>query len=489
MLSTPTGIANATDPVARGQVKPANRFPVTAGRRYEAGATLQVEAVAAGSFRAAVTWFDAAGAALGESEIGSSSGVTPRTRFTAAMTAPAGAIRGGVKFDWAGAGASGIAYADSLTLVPTGLSATLKDDRGEWGAQRILDFSASPPSQAGIYRSPNSTVWPPPNNGLYGPRLAKPFGRDVLFTTWLSDGLRVLDVSDPAKPREMAAFVPPDVADPSPGSGAGPTDRAGETGSLMRGQSWPNRALVTGVDVIPDGPSSGLVVVSDINAGLYVLRFQVTRAAAGGSYWSVGADGGVFAFGDARFLGSTGALRLARPMVGMAATPTGNGYWLVAADGGVFAFGDAKFLGSTGAIRLNQPIVGMAPTPSGNGYWLVAADGGVFAFGDARFQGSTGAMRLNQPVVGMASTPSGNGYWLAAADGGIFAFGDARFQGSTGAIRLAQPVVGMSRSPSGNGYWLVASDGGVFAFGDARFQGSTGAIRLARPMVGLASVR
>ena len=39
---------------------------------------------------------------------------------------------------------------------------------------------------------------------------------------------------------------------------------------------------------------------------------------------------------------------------------TGNGYWLVASDGGIFAFGDAGFFGSTGGQPLNQPIVGMA---------------------------------------------------------------------------------------------------------------------------------
>ena len=204
-------------------------------------------------------------------------------------------------------------------------------------------------------------------------------------------------------------------------------------------------------------------------------------------YWTVAADGGIFAFGDARFFGSTGALRLAQPVVGMAPTPSGNGYWLVARDGGVFAFGDARFHGSTGGIRLAQPVVAMASTPSGNGYWLVAADGGIFAFGDAVFRGSTGAMRLAQQVVGMASTPSGNGYFLVARDGGIFAFGDAVFRGSTGAIRLAQPVVGMDTTPSGNGYHLVASDGGVFAFGDAQFSGSTGGMRLAQPVVGMAS--
>jgi hypothetical protein len=72
----------------------------------------------------------------------------------------------------------------------------------------------------------------------------------------------------------------------------------------------------------------------------------------------------------------------------MAATPTGRGYWLVAADGGIFAYGDAAFDGSTGAIRLNQPVVGIAPFGNDAGYWLVAKDGGIFAFGGAPFLGS-----------------------------------------------------------------------------------------------------
>jgi hypothetical protein len=88
----------------------------------------------------------------------------------------------------------------------------------------------------------------------------------------------------------------------------------------------------------------------------------------------------------------------------MGATPTGGGYWLVGSDGGVFAFGDAGFFGSTGAMKLNKPIVGLAPSPSGGGYWMVASDGGIFAFGDAAFFGSTG-MKLAQPVVGMAAIP------------------------------------------------------------------------------------
>ena len=143
-----------------------------------------------------------------------------------------------------------------------------------------------------------------------------------------------------------------------------------------------------------------------------------------------------------------------------AATPI-PAYWLVASDGGIFSFGGAAFYGSTGAIALNKPIVGMAATPDGRGYWLVASDGGIFAYGDAQFYGSTGAIHLNQPVVGMAATPGGGGYWLVASDGGIFAFGNAQFFGSTGAIRLNQPIVGMIRGQGGTGYFMVAPEGKV----------------------------
>ena len=202
-------------------------------------------------------------------------------------------------------------------------------------------------------------------------------------------------------------------------------------------------------------------------------------------YWLVASDGGIFAFGNAKFFGSTGAQTLAQPIVGMASTPTGAGYWLVAADGGVFAFGDATFQGSTGALRLAKPIVGMASTPSGKGYYLVASDGGVFAFGDAVFRGSTGAIRLNQAIVGIGTAADGTGYFLVAADGGIFAFGSgAVFRGSTGALRLNAPIVGMAVNPSGGGYWLLARDGGVFAFGDAAFKGSMGGTRLNQAIVG-----
>jgi len=219
-----------------------------------------------------------------------------------------------------------------------------------------------------------------------------------------------------------------------------------------------------------------------------------------GGYWLVASDGGVFSYGDAAFHGSTGSLKLNQPVVGMAATPyvpgaggapaspAGLGYWLVAADGGIFNYGDAGFYGSTGSLKLNKPIVGMVPTPHGKGYWLVASDGGVFNYGDAGFFGSASTLKLNQPIVGIAATPDGKGYWLVSADGGVFNFGSAASYGSAAGLKLNKPVVGISATPDGKGYWLTAADGGIFNYGDATFLGSAGGIKLNQPVVGMTSV-
>src|SRR5207237_1078299 len=128
---------------------------------------------------------------------------------------------------------------------------------------------------------------------------------------------------------------------------------------------------------------------------------------------------------------------------GVSAAP---GAWLVGADGGVFSLGSARFLGSTGGLRLNQPIGSVAATP---------ADGGVFSFGDATFQGSTGGQKLPAPAASMAATPTGAGYWLTGADGATYAFGDAPFKGpatGTGDLSAAsRRIVAVASSPTGQG--------------------------------------
>ena len=242
-------------------------------------------------------------------------------------------------------------------------------------------------------------------------------------------------------------------------------DMAGADGGVFAFGDAHYHGSLPALGVTPNKPIVGMALTAD-----------------GGGYWQVGSDGGVYAFGDAHFHGSMGGTPLNQPVVGMAATPDGGGYWLVAADGGIFAFGNAVFHGSMGGKPLNKPIVGMTATPDGGGYWLVASDGGIFAFGDAHFHGSMGGTPLNQPIAGIAS-PDGGGYWLVAADGGIFAFGDAGYHGSLPALSVTpnRPIVSIVSSDPG-GYWEIGSDGGVYSFGDATFFGSLGAITLALPI-------
>src|SRR4029078_11005086 len=96
--------------------------------------------------------------------------------------------------------------------------------------------------------------------------------------------------------------------------------------------------------------------------------------------------------------GSMGGGFLNQPMVGIAQTPTGRGYWTVASDGGVFSFGDARFRGSTGNIRLVSPIVGLEGQEAG--YRFVGREGGVFAFG-IPFRGSVAGL-TSAPVAAIA---------------------------------------------------------------------------------------
>lgn len=159
--------------------------------------------------------------------------------------------------------------------MPDGATVTLEETQGTAGALHVVDFLADPPTVVATYRSPGARAWPPPD-GIHAPHQARVLN-DLAFTTWHSDGLRVLDLTDPSAPEEIGAYVPPDTADPAPLAGAGPTDRPGG-GDLLRGGGWPDRALATGVAVQATSNTQGLVVVSDVHGGLYVLRYEDTRS-------------------------------------------------------------------------------------------------------------------------------------------------------------------------------------------------------------------
>jgi hypothetical protein len=171
------------------------------------------------------------------------------------------------------------------------------------------------------------------------------------------------------------------------------------------------------------------------------------------------APGSIAAFGNATFLGAPAGH--SRDIVGITVSGSGQGYWAVGSGGGVFSYGDARFLGSLASDHRSRQMAGIAATPSGDGYWLASKDGDVFSFGDAKFYGSLGNEELRSTVVGIAALPDGRGYWLATANGGVYTFGDARYYGSLGNTIVKQAIVGIAASPTGRGYWLATAGGGV----------------------------
>lgn len=135
------------------------------------------------------------------------------------------------------------------------VAATLRDSPGEWGAFRVVDVTEpASPRELGVFRTPNSSTFPPRDLSVLSPQRAAVRG-SFAVVPWNSDGARVIDLAAGA-PREIAAFVPPDVADP--------------TGVL------PAKAYVVSVALltVPGRATASreYVAISDVNSGLYVLE-------------------------------------------------------------------------------------------------------------------------------------------------------------------------------------------------------------------------
>jgi hypothetical protein len=244
------------------------------------------------------------------------------------------------------------------------------------------------------------------------------------------------------------------------------------TGYLPANSTW--TALSMGWEIASTGGQPETFTGSGFRVSM------VSNGEANSGYWLVGSDGGIFNFGSAGFYGSTGSLRLQRPVVGITPTNGNNGYWLVGSDGGVFAF-NAPFVGSLPGLgfhpagaglpnSLDQPIVGIVPSANGQGYYMVAADGGVFAF-NSTFAGSCpGIGGCVGAAVAVAPDASGKGYWLATNSGQIYAFGNAKYLGAPGS--QTSKITSMVRTPDGGGYYIIDALGQVFAYGDAVWHGN-----------------
>lgn len=123
-----------------------------------------------------------------------------------------------------------------------------------FGYLRVYDYSKlGAPKQIGEYRTPNSLGSDDQAAGDYTIHNPLVVGTDV-YLSWYSDGVRVVDASNPRAPKEVAFFVPAAVKNP-----VKPSQRFVLT----------NTTQVWGVVV---DEKTGLVYASDMNSGLWILR-------------------------------------------------------------------------------------------------------------------------------------------------------------------------------------------------------------------------
>ena len=142
----------------------------------------------------------------------------------------------------------------------------------------------------------------------------------------------------------------------------------GSTGGI------PLNKPIVGMAATPDGGATGWCVrrrhLRLRRRGLLRLHGRASTLNLPSSAWRPGSAAGATGWWPPTAASSTSAAPTSTAVGGHASstspwwgwplTPDGGGYWLVASDGGIFNYGDALFYGSTGAITLNKPIVGMS---------------------------------------------------------------------------------------------------------------------------------
>jgi photosystem II stability/assembly factor-like uncharacterized protein len=209
-----------------------------------------------------------------------------------------------------------------------------------------------------------------------------------------------------------------------------------------------------------------------------------------GGYWLDASDGGVFSYGDTQFYGSIPGLdihpygsglpdSLDAPVVGMVPSANDGGYFMVGSDGGVFAFGDAKFTGSCPGIGgCSGAAVAVMPDATGNGYWVVTQTGHVYTFGDAPYYGAPGPQSV--PVTSAVRSPNGNGYMILFANGAIASYGQTAYIGCPSGAPFGglNPATATFTTADGGGYWVATANGSVTNCGDAPNDGSMAGVHL-----------
>ena len=191
--------------------------------------------------RAFVSWWDS-----GFIELDVTDPANPRYRTRAAFPATADGDAHSSNFD----------EEDNLLFSADedfGKSCGSATEKG-FGYLRVWDWTApDAPRQIGSYKTPNSTGTKDVNAGdytIHNPLLVG----DEIYASWYTDGIRIIDVSNPSSPRETAHFVPPSENNPV---------KPSQRGELT------NAAQVWGV---AHDPVTDLIYASDMNSGLWILR-------------------------------------------------------------------------------------------------------------------------------------------------------------------------------------------------------------------------
>jgi len=190
---------------------------------------------------------------------------------------------------------------------------------------------------------------------------------------------------------------------------------------------------------------------------------------AGEGYVWFNSSGAVVTYGNVAFQGDlytegytglSGSNPLPSPIVGAAPLRDGLGYYLVAANGTVYPFGKAPYLGSRRGEFTNGPITAIATAP-GRGYYLVSSLGSVWNFG-APFYGSLRDKFTNGPITAIAIAADGHGYYLVSSLGSVWNFG-APWYGSLRDKFTNGPITGIGVSPR-RGYYLTSAAGSIWNF-------------------------
>ncbi len=138
------------------------------------------------------------------------------------------------------------------------------DDGGsnDWGTQIVYDISdLDRPGVLSTFATDNQdlSTGEPPRPGYFSAHEID-LVNDIEYLTWYSDGLRVVDLSDPTDPKEIGYFVPPATTDPQ---------------NHFRGQGRGSAfAMVWSVEI-----ADGLIYLSDMNSGLWIVRLASSNIA------------------------------------------------------------------------------------------------------------------------------------------------------------------------------------------------------------------